>query len=118
MDESNVREQVESRKLVVEATANWHTPAGNPRSAPIYEAEVDNEYLNKRRTIKANTTDELESKAREVVNAWAEQEIRKRIVDGKRDVKEQGQAEAQRLDTRGEANHSRSQGASCGNTGR
>ena len=99
MDESKVREQVESRKLVVEATANWHTPAGNPRSAPIYEAEVDNEYLNKRRTIKANTTDELGSKVREVVNAWAEQEIRKRIVDGKRDVKEQGQAEAQRLDT-------------------
>ena len=99
MDESKVHEQVESRKLVVEATANWHTPAGNRRSAPIYEAEDENEYLNKRRTIKANTTDELESKAREVVNAWAEQEIRKRIVDGKRDVKEQGQAEAQRLDT-------------------
>ena len=63
------------------------------------EAAVENEYLNKRRTIKANTTDELESKVREVVNAWAEQEIRKRTVDGKRDVKEQRQAEAQRLDT-------------------
>ena len=99
MDESRIRKEVESRKLVVDATANWDTPAGNRRSAPIYEAEVENEYLNKRQTVKAKTTDELESKVRQVVETWAEQEIRKRIVDGKRDAKEQGQAEAQRLDT-------------------
>ena len=99
LDESRVRKQVESRKLVVEATANWYTPAGKLRSAPIYEAEVENQYLDKKRTIKGKTADELESKVREVVNAWAEQEIRKRIVDGKRDAQEHGQAEAERLDT-------------------
>ena len=98
MDESRIREQVESRKLVVEATANWHTPAGSERSAPIYEAEVENKYLSKRRTIKAKTMDEVESKVREVVSTWAEQEIRKRVVDGKRDAKERGQAETKRLD--------------------
>ena len=99
MDESKIRKEVESRKLSVEATENWETPAGNPRSAPIYEAEVENAYLNKRKTVKAKTTDELESIVRQVVGTWAEQEIRKRIVDGKRDAKEQGQAEAQRCDT-------------------
>ena len=98
VDESKIREQVESRKLVIEATASWHTPAGNQRSAPIYESEVANEYLNKRRTVKAKSTGELEVKVREVVETWSEQEIRKRVVDGKRDAKEQAQAEAQRLD--------------------
>ena len=97
--ESTIRKQIESRKFVVEATANWDTPSGKRRSAPIYEAEVENEYLNKRRTVKGMTTDELERKVQEVVKTWAEQEIRKRIADGKRDAKEQGQAEAQRLDT-------------------
>ena len=45
VDESEIRELVESRKLVIEATANWYTPGGKLRSAPVYEAEVENEYL-------------------------------------------------------------------------
>ena len=98
MDESEIRELVESRKLVIEATASWHTPAGNVRSAPLYEAEVDNEYLKKHRVVKAKSTDELETKVQQLVKTWAEQEIRKRIVDGKRDAKERAQAEAERLD--------------------
>ena len=98
MNESEIRELVESRELVIEATASWETPAGNPRSAPIYEAEVENEYLKKRRIVKAKSTDELEAKVKLLVETWADQEIRKRIVDGKRNAKEQAQGEAQRLD--------------------
>ena len=101
MDESQIRKLVQSRisrKLAIEATASWYTPAGTRRSAPLYEAEVKNEYLNKRRTIKDKSTDEIETKARQLVETWAEQEIRKRIADGKLDAKEQAQAEAQRLD--------------------
>ena len=74
VDESEIRKLVQSRKLVIETTASWYTPAGNQRSAPIYEAEVKNEYLNKRRTIKAKSTDEIETKARQLVETWAEQE--------------------------------------------
>ena len=102
MDESEVRELVESRTrealehLGVEES--WETPAGKQRSVPIYEVEVQNEYLNKQRTVKAYDEDEAEGKARQVLETWAKQEIRKRIVDGKRDTKERAQAEAQRLD--------------------
>ena len=98
MDESEIRELVISRKHVIEATASWHTPAGNQRSAPIYEAEIENEYLNKQRTVKAKSTDELLIKAKQLLATWAEREILKRVVDSKRDAKEHAQAEAQRLD--------------------
>ena len=93
VDESKIRKLVQSRisrKLVIEATASWYTPAGKKRSAPIYEAEVKNEYLNKGRTIKGKSTDEIETKARKLVETWAEQEIRKRIADGKLDAKRKG----------------------------
>ena len=98
VDESEIRERVESKELFIEATANWYTPSGKRRTVPIYEAEIANWYLNKHRTVKAKSTDELEAKVRQVAEIWAEQETRKRIVDGKRDAKEHAQAEAQRLD--------------------
>ena len=88
----------ESSKLVIEVTESWETPAGNERHTPIYEVEVEKRYLNKRRTVKARDEDEAETKARQLVGTWATQEIRKRIVGGKRDAKERAQAEAQRLD--------------------
>ncbi len=97
-DESEIRERVESKDLFIEATVNWHTPSGKRRTAPIYEAEIANGYLNTHRTVKAKSTDELEARVRQVAEIWAEQETRKRIVDGKRDAKEHAQAEAQRLD--------------------
>ena len=80
VDESEIRELVKSEKFGIEATVNWYTPAGNRRSAPIYEAEVENEYLNKRRTVKAKSTDEFETKLRQIVETWAEQEIRNELL--------------------------------------
>ncbi len=65
MNEAESRELVEPKELFIDATANWDTPSGKRRTAPIYEAEIANGYLNKHRTVKAKSTDELEAKVRE-----------------------------------------------------
>ena len=64
MDEQEIRRMVKSRPVIVDAVASWQTPAGNPRKSPIYEGEVTNSYLGKRKTIKAKSVEEFEERVR------------------------------------------------------
>jgi len=97
-DEQTIRRTVESRVEQVVIQAQWLTPAGNQRSAPIYETTLYNAYLAKQRTLKAKSHNELAFKSQECLSKWREQEIQRRIGAAKKDAKEQGKAEAARLD--------------------
>lgn len=98
MNEAEIRQMVESRRVEVDASVSWFTPSGNRRTSPLYEGDVVNAYLKKRKTVKARSMEEFEFKVNQTVATWAKQEIRKRVVDAKRDAKEQAQAEAERRD--------------------
>jgi len=98
-DEETIRRNIESRVDQVVIEVQWSTPAGNQRSTPIYETTLNNAYLAKQRTLKAKTHDELALKAQDCLSKWREQEIRRRIGAAKKGAKEQGKAEAARLDS-------------------
>ncbi len=98
MTEADIQEEVFSKHTVVDTTVSWVTPAGRPRTAPIYEAIAVNEYLGKRRIIKDRCLDELQKKVTACMTTWANTEVKKRLVEGKKDAKQKGKAEAERLD--------------------
>ena len=104
MEEADIRAEVESRSVKVSLDTDWFTPAGNLRSAPVFVAEISNKYLNKHRTIKGKSTDEVENRIREIVSSWNEQEIKKRVAASKKDAKDRSQAEAAELDSEAKAN--------------
>lgn len=89
LDEQQIREAVFAQIVHVEADVEWLTPAGNPRKAPLYVAEISNEYLGHHKLVKAGSEDELRRKLDTQLNRWAEQEVRRRISDAKRDLKQQ-----------------------------
>lgn len=98
VDEAKIRAQVESRRNRVDVVVDEYTPGGKLRAAPIYSAQLTNQYLAKTATVKGKSVYEVELKTKEKLATWNEQEIRKRIAEAKADAKEQAQAEAERLD--------------------
>ena len=99
--EQEIRQMVEGRPYDVQAVQDWYTPAGNRRETPMFIADIENEYLKKQRTIKARCQFEFENKVQSCIETWGEQEIKKRIIEAKKDKKEQSRAEAERLDEEG-----------------
>ena len=88
VDEQTIREEVEKRRYEIEVGENWLTPAGNERKAPMYEAEIENDYLQASRVIKGRTFGEVETKCLQQLTKWAEQEVKRRTADAKNDLKE------------------------------
>ena len=101
--EDDIRREVEGKKYEFDVEVDWYTPSGNRRTAPMFIAKVNNAYLGKTRVIKTTNNSELELKIRECVMKWGEQEIKKKITQAKKDNKEKGKAEAERLDSEAKA---------------
>ena len=93
VDKEAIREKVWNRENNFTATEEWLTPAGNQRSAPMYEVLIENSYLSKTKRIKKRSMYELEVAVEKQLTKWNEQEVRKRIKDATKDAKEQAEAE-------------------------
>lgn len=89
INEKGIREEVENRKYTLNVTENWLTPAGNQRSAPMYETIIENEYLKKTKRLKKKSVYELKQAVQSQMEKWDEQEIKKRIREAKKDAKEE-----------------------------
>lgn len=81
IDEARIREEVGARHrgALVEVSVDWWTPAGRARKAPMYESFIENSYLGATRVVKGKTASEAELKAKQQIEKWAAQEVRKRI---------------------------------------
>ena len=106
VDEGEIKSKVMSRRHNVKIEENWYTPAGRRRSAPMFEANISNAYLNKQRVIKGQKPTEVKAKVEEQLQKWAEMEIRARTTAGKSEAK----AEAQRMTTEARAELDRIRG--------
>jgi restriction system protein len=93
IDKEAIKEKVWNRENNYTATEEWLTPAGNQRSAPMYEVLIENSYLNKTKRVKKRSMYELEVAVEKQLTKWNEQEVRKRIKDATKDAKEQAEAE-------------------------
>jgi len=87
IDEQAISNEVTGRQYNVEIHADWMTPSGRPRSAPMYQTTIGNKYLSQIKTIKAKSAEEVEQKARAQITKWVEQEIKGRIADAKDEAK-------------------------------
>lgn len=97
VNEAAIRAEVYGRRHNLMARAEWFTPSGRPRSAPQYELEISNAYLGTRRLLKASSSDELTAKASEQIGRWNEQEIKARVREELRDLKELAADETEEL---------------------
>lgn len=88
VDEQSIQDDVGKRRYEIEVSENWFTPAGNQRKAPVYEAEIENEYLDVSRVIKGRTIEEVESKCLQQLNKWVGQEVKRKTADAKNSLKE------------------------------
>jgi len=79
VDDTAIEKEIRNRQYEVHINANWFTPSGKQRSAPMYEATIRNDFLGKARTLKSQSPHDIETKAREQITRWAEQERRQRL---------------------------------------
>lgn len=84
VDEAAIRKAVVDRGQSYQIKEDWRTPAGNPRTSPVYCTTIQNSHLDKTRDIKAQGRAELKQKAQEQIDKWKEQEIRAKVADAKR----------------------------------
>ncbi|MBK8015151.1 MAG: restriction endonuclease [Deltaproteobacteria bacterium] len=78
-------------------TMSRFTPAGRLRRSPLFQADIANAFLGKAQSIKGQTRFEVESKAREKLEAWARLEAKRRSGEAKADALEAAQARHQEL---------------------
>ncbi len=64
----------------------------------MYEVDITNEYLNKHKSIKDRCAHTLEERANACLTTWANQEVKKRVIEAKKDAKEQARERAEELD--------------------
>jgi hypothetical protein len=87
LDEASIREEVQGREPDFEILEDWRTPSGNLRNAPMYEAEISNEYLRARKVVNGRTPAEVRDKAIRQLQQWENQEIRRRTAEAKDDLR-------------------------------
>jgi restriction system protein len=73
-----IRRSVLARTPQIHVTEDWYTPAGRPRTMPMYETVIANGFLGVSRTIKGKDHSDVISKAREQLKRWGEQEVKQR----------------------------------------
>jgi restriction system protein len=83
VDVDAIRREVAVRKQVINVTAEWTTPSGRPRSAPIFVATIRNAYLRQEQVVRASDAGALKEKAQKKLEAWADEEIRRRTREAK-----------------------------------
>lgn len=93
IDKDSIRQEVEERTHQLNVTEEWLTPAGNQRSAPMYEVLLENKFLKKTKHLKKRSVKEIKVAAERQLAKWNEQEIRKRIKNAKKNAKEKAEAE-------------------------
>ena len=87
VDEQAVRDEIAGRHYNVTVHADWLTPAGNQRSAPMYEAEVSNAFLGVSKLVRGRTPEDVEQKVRKQHATWADKEVRARVSEAKDGLK-------------------------------
>ncbi len=102
MNEMEIRKKVESKQHRLDVIEKWLTPAGNQRKAPMYETHIENRYLDQYKVVKATSIPELRKKTNAALSRWNETEIRKRVIEAKKDSKDQARSEAERLNIEAE----------------
>lgn len=89
IDEQRIQLECEARARnhPLRVRADWWTPGGRQRSAPVFVVEIGNDHLGKYKEVKGATQDEVLRKAEDQLLKWAQQEARSRIAEAKQDAK-------------------------------
>ncbi len=98
VDVEKIQKEIWSRRHRIAPYEEWFTPAGRPRSAPVYQVQIGNAYLGKERLIKDKDLSSAHRKAVDQLSKWDEQELKARIAEAKRDAKETARADAEAKD--------------------
>lgn len=92
IQEAQIRNEVASTlaaSLPVQVEVSAYTPSGRPRNVLLFVAEIGNAYLGTTRELKGRSEDEVQVKAKDQLERWAEQELRKRLASATQDAKSQ-----------------------------
>lgn len=95
VDEAAIRAEVLARDYTVNVSKSWLTPSGRRRSAPMYEATIQNHFLRKSRTLRAQSVEEIRTKADQQLLAWADQELRQRLRGAREGAAAEAESEAE-----------------------
>src|SRR5690349_14722709 len=85
--------------MSIKIDTEWTTPAGRPRSVPIYSATISNSFLGTERTFRGTDRGQITERATSQLRKWTEQEQRQKAAAAKQDEIERGEAEAASLDS-------------------
>jgi restriction system protein len=99
MSPDDVRRELRERTHRIDVVEDWLTPAGRPRTVPMFEAAISNDFLDQHRVIKGKDRNDVLRKAREQLGKWDELELSQRTMDSSDAQDARARAEQESLST-------------------